>query len=537
MALTARMKYDYVELINKRLDIPVKSIEEFDAMQEALSNILAPNARYLTPEVLQEQILDICDLLNSPQDYVISVDDYPEYQKIIHSRIEEPVKMFQSFSHEEKLAYIQNQKKNREEDHANAAAYQALVAERQPPQPGSEAHTITEEQWLAEQQANFFRPAIQSLPRPNSDAEITYRILTSSPPARLVALEILRQAEAALLPPVPGLDLVGQELTRLGLRDNIRIRIPPRLSLNDDPVLQAFGYQPGFFDQRQQNSPQEDVEEAQLRSLNAAIRDNPDDLEARLGRAQLLAPAFRSSSFVMGDFNYILEREQNNLAALLGRASFNENRLVLNGNERYDANQEALRDYRHVLEIEPQNQAALDGVERLAPPAARPNNNRQILTEAELVTQIQNLFAADSDRVNIVEATENITDQIYEVVGSSNTRFANWGLIHFLDHLLANNPNIDSLLELSLALKISYLDETSIQQQISDAVTLSDRLFTEDDLRDVNTECLYEITAPNTLRALRDGRTTIDLLTQLDVIELRNAKATNEYPAPPQPNL
>ena len=49
MALTARMKYDYVELINKRLDIPVKSIEEFDAMQEALSNILAPNASYLTP--------------------------------------------------------------------------------------------------------------------------------------------------------------------------------------------------------------------------------------------------------------------------------------------------------------------------------------------------------------------------------------------------------------------------------------------------------------------------------------------------------
>ena len=154
-----------------------------------------------------------------------------------------------------------------------------------------------------------------------------------------------------------------------------------------------------------------------------------------------------------------------------------------------------------------------------------------------MVTQIQNLFAADSDRVNIVEATENITDQIYEVVRSSNTRFANWGLIHFLDHLLANNPNIDSLLELSLALKISYLDETSIQQQISDAVTLSDRLFTEDDLRDVNTECLYEITAPNTLRALHDGRTTIDLLTQLDVIALRNAKATNEYPAPPQPNL
>lgn len=58
-------------------------------------------------------------------------------------------------------------------------------------------------------------------------------------------------------------------------------------------------------------------------------------------------------------------------------------------------------------------------------------------------------------------------------------------------------------------------------------MTLGDGLFTASDLRDVNTECLYEITAPKTPQALRDDRTRIDLLTPMDVTELRNA--TNEY--------
>lgn len=87
--------------------------------------------------------------------------------------------------------------------------------------------------------------------------------------------------------------------------------------------------------------------------------------------------------------------------------------------------------------------------------------------------------------------------------------------------------------ELIHAIKIN----TPIQQQIDDAVTLGDGLFTEENLRGVNTECLYEITAPNAIRALRDGRTRIDVLTQMDVAELRDASATNEYPAAPQPNM
>ena len=120
--------------------------------------------------------------------------------------------------------------------------------------------------------------------------------------------------------------------------------------------------------------------------------------------------------------------------------------------------------------------------------------------------------------------------------GASDTRLVNWGLVHFLDHILESNPNIEDS-DLVHALRISYLDNTPIQQQISDAVTLGEGLFTEDDLRGVNTECLYEITAPNAIRALHDGRTRIDVLTQMDVAELRNASATNEYPAAPQPNM
>ncbi len=47
MLLTSRLKADYVELINKQLDhIPMESVDEFDLIKEALSNINNPIAGY-----------------------------------------------------------------------------------------------------------------------------------------------------------------------------------------------------------------------------------------------------------------------------------------------------------------------------------------------------------------------------------------------------------------------------------------------------------------------------------------------------------
>ncbi|MDP1604140.1 MAG: hypothetical protein Q8M03_12850 [Legionella sp.] len=96
----------------------------------------------------------------------------------------------------------------------------------------------------------------------------------------------------------------------------------------------------------------------QLELLDNRIRANPDDLEARLERAQL---SF-SSDIAMTHYNYILVKEPNNVAALLGRAQ----------NSEMEHSEAALEDYRHVLEIESENPLALNGVERLEPRVTRP---------------------------------------------------------------------------------------------------------------------------------------------------------------------
>jgi len=111
-----------------------------------------------------------------------------------------------------------------------------------------------------------------------------------------------------------------------------------------------------FFGQR----PEGQARETQLAVLNSRLTENPDDLGARLQRAQLLGPRDEA----LDDYNYIIEREPDNVAALLGRAAWHESS--------YNLDNQALPDYRHVLEIEPQNELALAGVERLAPSTPRP---------------------------------------------------------------------------------------------------------------------------------------------------------------------
>ena len=128
--------------------------------------------------------------------------------------------------------------------------------------------------------------------------------------------------------------------------------------------------QHGFFGVRQQ-TPAQQVESLELLNrLTARIMTNPRDLDARFQRARLrrnLTVSFRNA---LQDYNYILEREPNNVTALLGRAKLNEDGELYGDNDG-DA-ESALVDYRHVLEIEPQNELALAGVERLTPSAARP---------------------------------------------------------------------------------------------------------------------------------------------------------------------
>lgn|GEM_PF-4628998 len=174
-------------------------------------------------------------------------------------------------------------------------------------------------------------------------------------------------------------------------------------------------------------------------------------------------------------------------------------------------------------------------VESLAPSAPQSGSDTQEFTEIAQLAQLQAEFAANLDMGNTPSVPSNIIYRIF-VAMDENPTLLNWQLIHFLEQILENAPGTYGSYIVD-GLKTEYLDNTPIQQHISDALNLGDGLFTADDLIDISTECLYEITAPNALQALREGRTTIDLLTQMDKTELHNANVTNEYPTPLQPNL
>lgn len=182
MSLTSKLKADYIELINAQLDhIPIECVEEFDLIKEALSNICSPTAGYSVPEALRERIFNISDILNSPKDYVEFEENYAEYQKIIRGRIEKKVVELQSWSEEQKLAYI----KTHQERRTAAAQYQEKIAGHQAPKPGSEAHTISEREMLLQSQRQFEEEARQ---RRTSDA------------TRLPGEQFFRQGSEAIQP-------------------------------------------------------------------------------------------------------------------------------------------------------------------------------------------------------------------------------------------------------------------------------------------------------------------------------------------------
>ena len=154
MPLSSKLKADYIELINNQLDtIEFNSLEEFEVAVQALQNILSPNPAFNVPEKYKAKMLTIQDYLNSPEYYVEFENDYAEYQQIIRSRIEGKISELQTLNTAEKQAYIQNIQEAR----TLATRNQAIMAQHKPPEPGSAAHTITEEEWHAQMQQEEWR--------------------------------------------------------------------------------------------------------------------------------------------------------------------------------------------------------------------------------------------------------------------------------------------------------------------------------------------------------------------------------------------
>lgn len=99
-----------------------------------------------------------------------------------------------------------------------------------------------------------------------------------------------------------------------------------------------------------------------LTKLNIRLTAVPGDIKAIFERIRLLSKTDPRSCQLLYDCNSILKKHPDNIMVLLERAAFYE-RIGLFG----EKDELALKDYKHVLEIEPGNQKAQEGVERISP--------------------------------------------------------------------------------------------------------------------------------------------------------------------------
>jgi len=163
MALTSKLRQDYAELADGYLSgMSAYSRSEDSIRQEggttglvgkpediieALSSITDPDGEHEVKEPLKESIGAIKELLENPDMYVRNPNDYDEFQGIVTSRIQKKIEDLKALSPEEAQQEQERQQQNVE----RARQAQEDLANATPPQPGTEAHSLTEGQWLNQQ--------------------------------------------------------------------------------------------------------------------------------------------------------------------------------------------------------------------------------------------------------------------------------------------------------------------------------------------------------------------------------------------------
>jgi len=132
--------------------------------RSALNNIIRPKpssvARFVAffsrnptriavavPEKYQDSMDYIKSILEEPESYVQDRANDNEYKHIIRDRITAKINEIQVLSKPQKQAYIQVQSDRLTQVRVN----QATMSRRQAPAVGSEARTLTEQQWFEEQ--------------------------------------------------------------------------------------------------------------------------------------------------------------------------------------------------------------------------------------------------------------------------------------------------------------------------------------------------------------------------------------------------
>lgn len=150
---------EYSELTNQYLDnLPVEKLEDFEALKEALKVITEPTQNHQVSPSLTGRITAIKEIIDQPEIYVQNSEHYGEFKSIIVQRVASKIQELDALSLDEKEKYITDQKKLKE----RAIQNQTIMNGRQEPAIGSEAHTISEEEWLQQQQARFQRQLPQN---------------------------------------------------------------------------------------------------------------------------------------------------------------------------------------------------------------------------------------------------------------------------------------------------------------------------------------------------------------------------------------
>ena len=131
MAFSEKIRADYIELINEKLDgIPVEKFEDFDAIKNLLNSILTPNDDHITRQDLEESKDSINFLLNNPNEYVERQEDYDEYNMIIKNRILAKIAEFCDMSDQQKQDYMFHQKQDKLQAEKNQENLKILICVR-----------------------------------------------------------------------------------------------------------------------------------------------------------------------------------------------------------------------------------------------------------------------------------------------------------------------------------------------------------------------------------------------------------------------
>lgn len=150
------LKLSYDSMMNDLLrSIQIESIDDFGLVENALQSIidgLMNSAPQTIPEKYQAKMLEINERLSSPELYVERRADDEEYRQLVKTNIASMIKWFHSLNESQKQEYIQRQQTERTQKAVN----QQKMAESKPPQPGSDAHVLTEDEYLAESQRQLY---------------------------------------------------------------------------------------------------------------------------------------------------------------------------------------------------------------------------------------------------------------------------------------------------------------------------------------------------------------------------------------------